>query len=259
MIDHKYKIGQFVNYKQGSGPGAGVYQIAQLMPPAGDEPQYRIKSETEPHPVRFVRESMSNRLNDEQSAIVVIMQRPHEGDVSGDILAREANYCHMVIPMYFDPLRYPASVDGTATEDPETGEPGGEGIDIGWTDPRAQDDDGEVLSPRQLAANENLLAWPERFPLTGSRSTSTNSVSMLSPGSTSRARCPVRAASSSASIGSRTFRRPRGRTRGSGRTSTSSSCRLIQPSPRRRRTTLSVAPSGVFGPTQRMGIRRSCW
>jgi hypothetical protein len=31
-------------------------------------------------------------------------------------------------------------------------------------DPRACDEDGEVLSPRQLAVNENLLAWPERFP-----------------------------------------------------------------------------------------------
>jgi hypothetical protein len=30
---------------------------------------------------------MSNRLNDERSAIVIIMQRLHEGDVSGDILA----------------------------------------------------------------------------------------------------------------------------------------------------------------------------
>jgi hypothetical protein len=59
--------------------------------------------------VRFVRESMSNRVNDERSAIVVIMQRLHDADVSGDILRREANYCHMMIPMYFDPLRYPTA------------------------------------------------------------------------------------------------------------------------------------------------------
>jgi hypothetical protein len=64
MSDHKYKIGQFVNYKQGPGPGpgAGVYQIAQLMPPAGDEPQYRIKSETEPH-LRAAKESQLTALN----------------------------------------------------------------------------------------------------------------------------------------------------------------------------------------------------
>jgi hypothetical protein len=91
-----------------------------------DDPHNVIKAESDlerEKTVRFVHESMSNRLNDERSAIVVIMQRLHEGDVSGDILAREANYCHMMIPMYFDPLRYPASADGEATEDPETGEP----------------------------------------------------------------------------------------------------------------------------------------
>jgi hypothetical protein len=95
--------------------------------------------------VRFVRESMSNRLNDEPSAIIVIMQRLHANDVSGDILAREANYCHMMVPMYFDPLRYPVSADGTATEDPETGK-AFEGNDIGWIDPRACND---PLSPRE--------------------------------------------------------------------------------------------------------------
>jgi hypothetical protein len=40
----------------------------------------------------------------------------HEGDVSGDVLARESDYCHLMIPMYFDPLRYPASADGEATD-----------------------------------------------------------------------------------------------------------------------------------------------
>jgi hypothetical protein len=49
--------------------------------------------------VRFFRDSMSNRLNDEDSAIVVCMQRVHDTDVSGDILAREADYCHLMIPM----------------------------------------------------------------------------------------------------------------------------------------------------------------
>jgi hypothetical protein len=79
-----------------------------------DDPHNVIKAESDlerEKTVRFVRESMSNRLNDEQSAIVIIMQRLHEGDVSGDILAREADYCHLMIPMYFDPLRYPASAD----------------------------------------------------------------------------------------------------------------------------------------------------
>jgi hypothetical protein len=50
MSNHKFKIGQLVNYKpRVKSLGAGVYMIAQLMPPTGDEPQYRIKSEREAH------------------------------------------------------------------------------------------------------------------------------------------------------------------------------------------------------------------
>jgi hypothetical protein len=131
-----------------------------------DDPHNVIKAESDLErgkTVRFVRESMSNRLNDERSAIIIIMQRLHEGDVSGDILAREADYCHLMIPMNFDPLRYPASADGEVTEDPETGETFS-GNQIGWIDPRASNDDGEVLSPRELAANDGLLAWEARFP-----------------------------------------------------------------------------------------------
>jgi hypothetical protein len=63
MSDHKFKIGQFVNYSPRLKLGAGVYQIAQRMPPAGDdEPQYRIKSETEPH-LRSAKESELSALN----------------------------------------------------------------------------------------------------------------------------------------------------------------------------------------------------
>src|SRR6516162_11180790 len=57
-----------------------------------DDPHNVIEAESDAErekTVRFVRESMSNRLNDEHSAIVVIMQWLHEGDVSGDILTRE--------------------------------------------------------------------------------------------------------------------------------------------------------------------------
>ena len=62
MSDHKFKIGQFVTYKPGPGQGSGVYQIAQLMPPAGDVPQYRIKSEAEGH-LRAAVESELSPLN----------------------------------------------------------------------------------------------------------------------------------------------------------------------------------------------------
>jgi hypothetical protein len=64
MSNHKFKIGQVVNYRPPRLGllGAGVYQIAQLMPSAGDEPQYRIKSETEGR-LRSATESELTALN----------------------------------------------------------------------------------------------------------------------------------------------------------------------------------------------------
>jgi hypothetical protein len=112
--------------------------------------------------VRFVRESMSNRLNDDDSAIVICGQRVKDTDVFGDILAREADYCHLMIPMRFEPLIYPLSADGTRIADPETDEEF-TGNELGWIDPRALDDDGELLSPQEMGQYEGMLAWPERF------------------------------------------------------------------------------------------------
>lgn len=85
-----------------------------------------IRNET----VRWFREAMSNRLNDpEKSAIVVIMQRVHQDDVSGAIIHDMLDdYVWLKIPMEWDGVEY---------ETP-----------IGWRDPRTEI--GE-------------LAWPERF------------------------------------------------------------------------------------------------
>lgn len=81
--------------------------------------------------VRWFREAMSNRLNDlSKSAIVVIMQRVHEDDVSGEIIANGLPYEHLLIPMEYDENRAYQTC-------------------IGWRDPRTRD--GE-------------LAWPDRFP-----------------------------------------------------------------------------------------------
>ncbi len=104
-----------------------------------------VRAET----VRWFRESMSNRLNDEQSAVVIIMQRLHEEDVSGFILAAELNYCHLMIPMEFEPERFPAGYQGN---------------ELGWIDPRACDDDGELLPVEKMDECAGQLAWPERFP-----------------------------------------------------------------------------------------------
>ena len=77
---------------------------------------------------RQFREGATNRLNDlKTSAIVVIMQRLHEDDVSGVILALKLGYVHLMLPMEFEPER--------ACE-----------TSIGFKDPRTYD--GELLQRR---------------------------------------------------------------------------------------------------------------
>lgn len=76
---------------------------------------------------RKFREGATDRLNDmEKSAIVVIMQRLHELDVSGVILAEKMGYCHLMLPMEYEPERRCTTA-------------------IGFRDPRSYD--GELLDP----------------------------------------------------------------------------------------------------------------
>lgn len=78
------------------------------------------------------REAVTSRLNNPaKSAIVVVMQRLHEKDVSGIILDADMGYDHIMLPMRYDPLRaHPTK--------------------LGYVDPR--EEDGELL-------------FPDRFPL----------------------------------------------------------------------------------------------
>jgi hypothetical protein len=85
-----------------------------------------------------------------------VAQRLHEGDVSGDILSREADYCHLMIPMRFESMVHRASADGERTEDPETGEPF-TGNEIGWIDPRALDENGDI-SPH-VRWRDTMASW----------------------------------------------------------------------------------------------------
>jgi hypothetical protein len=60
---HKFKVGESVRYTAGPYGRAvadAVYKVTQLLPPQGDECQYRIKSSDEPHE-RVVKESELNR------------------------------------------------------------------------------------------------------------------------------------------------------------------------------------------------------
>jgi len=61
---HKFKVGQSVNFMSGPFGRADtnhIYKVTQLLPPAGDDYQYRIKCDSEPH-VRVVKESQLNRI-----------------------------------------------------------------------------------------------------------------------------------------------------------------------------------------------------
>ena len=63
--DHRFKVGESVRYTSGPYSRAvadAVYTVTQLLPPQGDERQYRIKSSDEPHE-RVVKESELNRYS----------------------------------------------------------------------------------------------------------------------------------------------------------------------------------------------------
>lgn len=69
--------------------------------------------------LRVFKETVPTRLNNpDKSAIVVVMQRIHEEDVSGLILAEDLGYVHLCLPMEFEPDRRCVTKIGFA--DPRT-------------------------------------------------------------------------------------------------------------------------------------------
>lgn len=71
-----------------------------------DDPHSLDGAESEVERSKAVRrflEGGQNRLNNqEKSAIVIVMQRLHEADLTGALLAREAGYEHLMLPMEFE-------------------------------------------------------------------------------------------------------------------------------------------------------------
>lgn len=78
-------------------------------------------------------ETLPTRINSEKSAIVVVMQRLNEKDVSGVILSMGLPYVHLCIPMRFEPDRRCTTA-------------------IGWTDPRTTE--GELMFPERFAEEQ---------------------------------------------------------------------------------------------------------
>jgi hypothetical protein len=63
--DHRFKLGQSVNYMSGPRSRTGsssVYKITQLLPPEGEDRQYHIKSPHEPHE-RVAKETDLKRVD----------------------------------------------------------------------------------------------------------------------------------------------------------------------------------------------------
>lgn len=83
--------------------------------------------------IEWFLEAVPTRLNNpDRSAIIVIMQRLHQEDVSGVILDKDLGYDHIMLPMEFDPSRaYPTM--------------------LGYLDPR--DVEGELFFPDRFPAS----------------------------------------------------------------------------------------------------------
>lgn len=78
-------------------------------------------------------ETLPTRINSDKSAIVVIMQRLHDRDVSGVILSMGLPYVHLCIPMRFEADRKCVT-------------------SIGWEDPRTHD--GELMFPERFGEGQ---------------------------------------------------------------------------------------------------------
>lgn len=135
----------FSNYDTGSRLGVAFKSVTgkrgdRLIV---DDPHSVLGAESEVERDKWVTlfiEGGLNRTNDwETSAIVVVMQRLHEGDLTGALLARDYGFVHLMIPMEFEPARRcttPLQVDD------------GNGGKKDWTDPRSYD--GEPMDPRRF-------------------------------------------------------------------------------------------------------------
>lgn len=78
-------------------------------------------------------ETLPTRVNNDKSAIVVVMQRLNEKDVSGVIKDMDLPYVHLCIPMRFEP--------GRRCMTP-----------IGWQDPRTKE--GELMFPERFGETQ---------------------------------------------------------------------------------------------------------
>lgn len=97
---------------------------------------------------RSFTEALPTRVNNDESAIIVIMQRLSEMDTSGIIISQHLPYDHLMLPMEFEPDRRCST-------------------SIGFTDPRTEP--GELIFPERFsrAQVDELKATMGSFAVAG--------------------------------------------------------------------------------------------
>jgi len=114
--------------------------------------------------VKWWTETMPSRLNDRRTgAMVVVMQRVHEGDLSGYILANRLGYVHFCVPMSYVPCmhvnRWVGNHIETVLGDDVEDIPDDE---VFWVDRRHHD--GDLLWPARYPASEIIKLERELGP-----------------------------------------------------------------------------------------------
>jgi predicted phage terminase large subunit-like protein len=159
LLTDRNRVGHFENDKGGYRMASSVdakatgYGADVLV---ADDPHLVKEAESDKvrqDVVRWWSETMPSRLNNRRTgAMIVVMQRVHEGDLSGYILEPKSflEYVHFCVPMSYVPCRHVNAWVGDKIvtfigEDVEDVDPD----DIFWEDKRHEEGD---------------LLWPDRFP-----------------------------------------------------------------------------------------------
>lgn len=137
----------FSNYDTGSRLGVAFKSVTGKRGDrlVVDDPHSVLGAESEAERDKYVRlfiEGGLNRTNDwETSAIVIVMQRLHDADLTGELLRRDYGFIHLCIPMEFEA----ANRCKTPLQVPDPERPGQK---KDWTDPRSYE--GEIMDPVRI-------------------------------------------------------------------------------------------------------------
>lgn len=161
-----YYENTMTGWRMASSVGSGLtgYRGDRLLL---DDPHSVKKADSDAYReevLRWFSETLPTRLNKpSESAIVVIMQRVHERDVSGLILAEELGYEHLMLPMEYEAERKCYSiVKPSYIKDPKKIKVSWEENHKSWVPDENGTDEKYAVDPR---TEDQELLWPERFSM----------------------------------------------------------------------------------------------